>query len=137
MNELFAAIFEGWGWFRLGDFSNDLYNNLLYTPIGIIMVATSITWMVIYYYVIDHPRFSRPWHWLIWILILCAINFAASNYITSWKLTELYTSLEKDVPYYSEFTTFSIVVAVWTYVFAFMISLLIKRKSVMCKRTPF
>lgn len=137
MNEIFAPLYEGWGLFWLGDFSNDLYSNNLYTPVGLTMLVSSIIWMVIYYYVIDHPRFAKAWHWLVWILILCGINFAVANYVSFSQLTELYTEQEKDVPYYSEFTTFSFVNALWTFIVAFAVSLLIKGKSVMCRRTPF
>jgi len=137
MNDLFASVYEGWGIFWLGEFSNDLYSNNLYLPVALTLLISSVIWMVVYYYVIDHPRFARPWHWLIWMLVLCAINFAAANYITFSKLTELYTSLERDLPYYSEFTTFSFINALWTFIFAFIVSLLIKGRSVMCKRTPF
>jgi len=137
MNEIFAPVYEGWGIFWLGDFSNDMYSNNLYTPVALTLIFSSIIWMLIYYYVIDNPRFARAWHWLIWMLLLCGINFAVANYISVSKLSELYTALGKDVPYYSEFTTFSFVNALWTFIFAFIVSLLIKGKSVMCKRTPF
>ena len=137
MNDLFASVYEGWGIFWLGEFSNDLYSNNLYLPVALTLLISSLIWMVVYYYVIDHPRFARAWHWLIWMLALCAINFGAANYITFSRLTELYTSLERDLPYYSEFTTFSFINALWTFIFAFIVSLLIKGRSVMCKRTPF
>src|SRR5690606_3131960 len=99
MNEIFAPLYEGWGLFWLGDFSNDLYSNNLYTPVGLTMLAWSILWMVIYYYVSDLRRLAKAWHWLEWILVLSGINFAVPNYGSLPQLTDLYPGQEKDVPY--------------------------------------
>lgn len=137
MNQLFASFYEGWGLFWLGDFSNDMYTNNLYLPIGLVLIISSIVWMAVYYYGIDHPKFAKGRHWLLWILILCAINYTFARYYSFSQLDMIYAAQGKEIPFHAEFTNFSFVNALWAFIFAFLVSLLIKGKSVMCKRTPF
>lgn len=137
MNDIFAPLFEGWGLFWLGDFSNDLYNNQLYVPLGLLLIVGAFAWMALYYYVIDHPSFARWYHWLIWLLLFCVLNFIVANHLTFSRLDALYAARGKELPYYVEFSTFGFVAALWAFLWGFIVSLLIKTKSVMCRRTPF
>lgn len=137
MNEAFASLYEGWGIFWLGNFSNDLYNNNIYMPVGLILLGSTLVWMAIYYYLIDHPSFAKWYHWLIWLLLLCTANFIVANSMSFTRLDALYAAQGKELPYYMEFSTFGFVNALWAFILGFVVSLMIKGKSVMCKRTPF
>lgn len=46
-----------------------------FRTIGPNMIITSLLVAIIYYYVINHPRFNRWWSWLIMLFISAAINF--------------------------------------------------------------
>ncbi len=87
MNELFASLYELF--LRLGFFSNDLAMHLygfscdsgaftgknLYGPIGLIVLFGSILTAVIFYYVINHPRFNKWKHWLLVLGINAVAQF--------------------------------------------------------------
>jgi len=45
-----------------------------FVTIGIMVLAISLITFFIYYYVINHPRFNRWWHWLIFLLLNAIIN---------------------------------------------------------------
>lgn len=143
MNDFFAMIYEAGDLFYMNEFSNDLYNYSLYIPVGLTLIISSIIGLVLYYYVIDNPRFAKWWHWLFWVLIFCVINFAVGYYLTYTELDIKYAEMEMQLPYSSEFLTFSLENALYTFFFCFGASFLIKGigslvgLSVMTRKTPF
>lgn len=46
-----------------------------FITIGSYMIIASLLVAVIYYYIIDHPRFNRWWSWLIMLFSSAVINF--------------------------------------------------------------
>ena len=46
----------------------------LFNIIGLITIALSLLCILVYYYVINHPRFSQWWHWLIVLIVSGIIN---------------------------------------------------------------
>lgn len=137
MNDLFAAMYELAGLLYLGSFFDSLFDNNLYSPVGIIMVVSSLAMMLIYYYAIDHPKFAKWYHWLIWTLVAAMLNFAVAYLMTDYHLEKVFALQEQPVPYSSEFFTFSSINAIFTLLFCTLFSFLIRGKSVMCRRTPF
>lgn len=137
MNELFAPFYEGWGLFYLDQFSDDLFNFNLYMPIGLTLIISTVALLVVYYYIIDHPKFAKWIHWFLWILLICGINFCVAYYVTYNELDVVYAQKEQAMPYSVEFFSFSVVNAFWTFLFGLLTSALIKWKSINCKRTPF
>jgi hypothetical protein len=137
MNEFFADLYEYWGLAYLDGFSNDMFNGNLYILIGIWMLSLSFVGMFIYYYVINHPRYNKWYHWFIVVLGLTAINFAIA-YSNSYNgLFNLYEEQNVNLPYSTEFFIFSFINAIWSFVFSFVFSLVIKWGSRNCKITPF
>ena len=47
----------------------------LFNTIGLITIGVSLLWVLIYYYAINHTRFSQWWHWMIILLVSGIINF--------------------------------------------------------------
>jgi len=47
-----------------------------FTTIGIITVAVSLVFILLYYYVINYPRFNRWWSWLIMLVITGLVNLS-------------------------------------------------------------
>lgn len=132
MNDFFAPIYEGWGAFYLDNFSDDLYNERLYIPIGWTLLLTALGLMAVYYYVINHPRFNRWFHWLIYVLIIGSINFAVAYFISYNEISILY---EED-PYSSEYYTFSLVNFLWALAFCLLFSFGIRWWSTNSSTTP-
>jgi len=135
MNDFFASWYELLAYFE--GFSDDMYNQNLYITIGLCMVLIPVGVLAIYYYAVNSVRFAKKWHWLLLVVVLCAISFVIA-YTTSYnELSYLYEQQNKELPYGTEFVSFSLVNVLWTFVVAFIWSMIIKWGSKNCRRTPF
>jgi len=135
MNDFFANWYELLAYFD--GFSDDMFRENLYISIGMCMVLIPIVVLSIYYYAVDADRFSKWWHWLLMVVVLCADSFWIA-YSTSYnELDYLYSQLGKPLPYSIEFFSFSLVNVLWTAIVAFVWSMIIKWGSKNCRRTPF
>lgn len=64
----FAAMYaEELDRFLIGDYGNGGPD--LYIPIGLITLAVSLVVVLLYYYVFQHPRYSRWWSWLLTMIL--------------------------------------------------------------------
>lgn len=61
-------------------------NSNIFNQIGGIMILLSLILAVVYYYVINHPRFYKWWSWLIVLIVNCILNFVIAAY---WTITDL------------------------------------------------
>jgi hypothetical protein len=136
MNEIFANLYELWGVFYIEteNFSDQLYNYNIYTPIGWVLMISCVVWMLLYYKLIDHVNFARWFHWLMWLVFLCLINFGFAYY---WSTTELDFYFDGDAPYSGEYVNFSLVNVLYAAVFGIFLSLIFKRFAINTKTTPF
>jgi hypothetical protein len=78
----FAALFGGdmadylSGYICPSDESEGGYlGNNQYIMYGFIALGIALTVMLIYYYVINHPRFNKWWSWLLMLLFVGVSNF--------------------------------------------------------------
>ena len=137
MTQVFASIYELGNLFYFPGFSDDMYENDLYMTIGWFMIVSSLIWMIIYYIVIDHPKFARWYHWLLWVAALALINFGFAYYWTTTELEFIYEEMDQIVPHSSEFANYSIVNALWSMVLGLLLSPLLKLRATSTRRTPF
>ena len=137
MNNFFAELEEVFGYIYLNAFSDELYDNNIYTNLGIVLTITSLLWMFVYYYIINHPRYSNLISWIIWILIGGLVNFILTYSISYNLLSELYYNSEKKMEYTNEFSILSSINFGWSLIFTFIFSILIKSKSSNASQTPF
>lgn len=75
MNEFFASLYEAFYYSDPSQFSGYVYDFGLYVPIGLIMVISSLILPIVFFYIINHPRFNKWYHWLIILGATLAINF--------------------------------------------------------------
>ncbi len=132
MNDFFAPLYEGWGLFYLNNFSDDLYNNQLYLPIGWTLLLSTLGLMAVYYYLINHPRFNRWYHWLLYVGLVGLINFAVAYFVSHDEINMLY---EED-PYRAQYYTFGLVNLLYAFVFCTIFSYIIRWWSINCATTP-
>lgn len=66
----------------------------LFIGIGFTMILISLFSVVLYYYIIDHPRLCNWWGWSIFLIINAVINF-----IVGWQyvLTDFYNGLMVEI----------------------------------------
>lgn len=132
MNDFFAPLYEGWGLFYLDTFSDDLYNNRLYIPVGWTLLLSTLILMAAYYYLINHPRFNRWYHWLLYTGIVAVINFAVAYFVSYNEINMLY---EED-PYSTQYYTFGLVNFLYALIFSMLFSYIIRWWSINCATTP-
>ena len=135
MNDFFAFLYECFGYIQ--GFSDELYNSGVYISIGFLMLAISVVGMLIYYYLINHPKFNRWWHWLFVVVLLAVINFCIAWAMSDGVIWSNHNQTIPDNYSVSYFVTFSIINALWSVIFSFAFSMLFKWKSTNCKYSPF
>jgi hypothetical protein len=128
MNNFFAKLYEAL--FKSGTFSDDLFQEQLYSPLGLIALFSALTLAVIFYYVINRPSFSRWYNWLMVMAVCFVINYALGVIIPKNKFTSL------NISYGSEYWTFAIFNALWACIFFTAFSFIIRWWSRNCKGTP-
>lgn len=137
MNDFFATWYELLTFFE--GFSDDMYTNTLYLPIGLCMVLIPIGILTLYYYAVNSVTLNRWWHWLILVVVLCAINFAISYGISVNNIEAMYLDINSEPSYGLKTCAlgFSLINMLWCFVVSFVWSLIIKWGSCNCRRTPF
>ena len=136
MNNLFYWMYNLLGYIE--GFSNDLETTGTYFPVGILMLIISAAGMAVYYYVINHPKFNRWFHWLLVVGVLALINFVIAWAMSDGALYNFYQDVNKDLPYPTmNFITYALVNAIWTVVFSFVFSICMKWGSNSCRYSPF
>jgi len=137
MNDFFAEIEEVFGYGYLDSFSNDLYENNIYTILGLSLLISSFVWMFIYYYIVNHPKISNIKGWLIWVLVGAFINFTITYILSFNDLSNVYFINQKPMNYTNEFSILSLINFIWSIIFSFLFSIILKLKSSNASQTPF
>ena len=136
MNELFAALYEGFhplDLFYITGFSDEMFNSGIYVTIGLIMLLTSLGLESIYYYCLSSfGNFYKKVYWLIWLALIGLLNFCVAYYYSS--STMEYLGFEYG---FTQYFSFSIVNVLWATIFSFTFSIILKLKSIKGSRTPF
>ena len=137
MNDFFANWYELLGSFE--GFSDDMFYNSLYLPIGLCVVLIPIVFLTLYYYVLNSAKYNRWWHWLLLVVVLCVVNFGISYLVSYRNIMNIYIDMNSE-PSYTLGTycfSFSLINLLWCFVVSFIWSLIIKWGSNNCRRTPF
>lgn len=137
-NTFFANWYEFL--YRTEGFSDDMYENSLYLPVGIWMILVPVFLLVVYYYVVNAASLNKWWHWLILVVAIAVINFFI-GYGTAYNgIWDVYEQQNVDQPGYSisiNSLTFGLINAMWGVLVSFVWSMIIKWGSRNCRRTPF
>lgn len=137
MNDLFANWYELLAYFD--GFSNDMYYNQTYLSIGLCMVLIPVAVLAVYYYAVNSVKFSKRWHWLLLVIVLCFVNFGIAYSISYNSILDVYQN-QNTQPSYSLTTaslSFSLINMLWCFAVSFVWSMIIKWGSSQLRRTPF
>lgn len=142
MNDFFANLFELWGLAIIensqASFSDQMYDNALYPPIGLVMIISALLFAILYYFVINHARLSRWYWWGLGGLIVAVINFLTSWGIADGKLYQIYVNAGMQYPFsFIDILPFSLIVAMWTFIVYLLTSVIFKRFSINSRHTPW
>lgn len=135
-----------WGW---QDTTQDYTGELVYNTVGLYTIIISAIIMYLYYYVIDHPRFSKWWHWGIMALLNSTICLLIGYYQTfsdysNGKIADslLYLrdqngNIIEELIYSSDCWGFGIANIFVGFIFFLLFSLLFHWWSINAKYSPF
>lgn len=141
----FASFFGG----DLADYlsgfdceTTDYTNSNQFVMYGVIAFFIALAFVLIYYYLINHPRFNKWWHWGIMLLIVGVLNFLIGAIKT---LSELDAGHISDCLVYgsnggvsaSNLWMFGLANLLVSVIFFILLSIGLKWWSTNCKRTPF
>lgn len=138
MDGFVANLFEFWGGFYLGDFSNDMYQNGYYLPIFFIILIISFFSVILFYYGINHPRYNRWWHWLLHNVCTGVIISIFTALYSSDAIIGYYAENGMESPYsWTNYFTLSLISFFWSLIIFFIFSFMFKWWSINCKHSPF
>lgn len=131
MKEVIAKFFEFGGSF-LSIAADDLYD-YVYTPMAFIMLAFVVLSTLAYYIFFDRPRFHRWWHWLTIMGVTVALVFVIGIIYTTSAFNN-----QGLVDYgILDYVEFLITLILYSALFFFIFSLIIKGFSTNRTKTPF
>ena len=126
MDELIQGLYRLFMGGENSDIAGGIVESNYFFPVCLGMVLISIAIMTVYYYAVNSVRWSKWFHWLILVVIICIINFGIAF---SCSFSESGNVLDS--------VSFGFSNAVLSFVVSFIWSLIIKWGSSACRRTPF
>ncbi|MDG4945761.1 hypothetical protein NMK71_04985 [Weeksellaceae bacterium KMM 9713] len=138
MNDFFADVYELWGLNYLGDFSEDLYTLDFYAPLFGISFGVVVVFLLVYYKLMDQPRFSKTLYWFIFLLIVSLLSFFIAYTRADAAIYNLYSNMGQDIPHgENAYLTFALTNLILFSIIYFILSLFFKLISVNHKYIPF
>ena len=131
MNDFFAMLFEFWGQ-NVSILSDDLYDEGMYTNLGVITILLAGLTAAIYYYIDNSPRRDQWYHWLLYGGIISIIALVVTYIHVNSKFD--YLGLQYIT---ADYLNICITVLVYTLFTYFILSMLMKWGSKNCRRSPF
>lgn len=141
LEDFFGIELANYLWGQL----SPLQQGNMYIGIGLTMLAVSFVLMMVYYYVVDHPRLNNWWGWTIFWIVNAAINFVVG---WQWVLRDYYDDLmvKKDPAtgkmvdlaiYPSDIAAFGVTNMIDALIAFLFFSYIFKWWSCNCSRAPF
>ncbi len=152
MDQFFGSIYcwlEDFFGLPLADYlwgvSSSRQTSVMFIGIGLSMVVISFVIVVLYYYIVNHPRLNNWWGWTIFLGVNAIINFVVG---WQWVLKDYYDGLmvkldpasgkEIDLDIFpSDITAFGVTNMINSMIAFLVFSYIIKWWSTNCSRAPF
>ena len=132
MNDFFAAIYENdiIGFYSSG-FSGDIFDLFLYQKYGLSLVLSVIALVLVYYKLMDKPKFAKLLWWFVILIIAVLFNFLFLK-------TDAQSILESaGFQYDGEYLNLAIVNAFFAVILFVLLSIIVKFFSVNTSKIPF
>lgn len=152
MGDFFGSIyciFEDFFGMELAEYMwggySPLSPNNSYIGVGLWMVSISFVMMLIYYYILNHPRLNNWWGWLIFLVVNAVINFiVGGQYVLKdyyeGKMVKIDPSTNLQVPLNigeSDILCFGVSNMILSIAAFIIFSFIFKWWSSNCSRAPF
>ncbi|WP_121965094.1 hypothetical protein [Myroides sp. N17-2] len=142
MNDLFATLYEGFNplnLFYIENFSSDMYDSGSYVTMGWALLIVTVVTVVLYYFLLsNYGKFYKRIWWFVYILIIGLINFIIAYNVSMNAMDDLFITSEDGNPYgFSEYFQLGMVNVLYGVILSFILSIIVKFKSIQATRTPF
>ena len=152
MDQLFGSFYcwlEDFFGLPLADYlwgvSSPKQTSVMFIGIGLAMAIVSFSMVVLYYYIVNHPRLNNWWGWTIFLSINAVINYVVG---WQWVLKDYYDGLmvkldpatgkEVDLPIFSsDIIAFGVTNMIDSIIAFIIFSYFFKWWSTNCSRAPF
>ena len=152
MDQFFGSIYcwlEDFFGLPLADYlwgvSSPRQTSVMFIGIGLSMIVISLAIVVLYYYIVNHPRLNNWWGWTIFLGLNAIINFVVG---WQWVLKDYYDGLmvkldpatgkEIDLDIFpSDIIAFGVTNMINAMITFLVFSYIIKWWSTNCSRAPF
>lgn len=128
MNSFFAPLYEFFHY--SAPFSDDLYAQEMYSLLGITGLSCSFVFVMLFYYGINRPFFSKWYHWGIILVVNFIVAFVLGVVLTQNKFVSL------KLPYTNEYYSFAFFHAIIVTIFYIILSFMLRWRSTNAKNTP-
>ncbi len=128
MNSFFAPLYEFFYYHT--PFSDDLFQEGIYAPLGLAMLLGSLLIVVLFYYIINRPSFSRWYHWMMVLGIHFAIQYGLAVWVPKRKFDTL------NLQYSGEYWMFALMHGIISILAFTLLSYALRWWSKNCNRTP-
>ena len=121
---------------------------VVYLPIGFTMVLLTLVLCMVYYFVVNHPRLNKWWHWLITLVIVFVVNMLiggiwVDNHLQSGLIPQclLFTQQPDGTQVQNIFDVncwmFGFANGIVSIIWFTILSVIVKRWSRNCRHTPW
>lgn len=133
MNNFFSMIYEWDNILYLGTFSDDLYQNMLYSTVGLSVLFSSISLAAIFYYLFAQLKIPKTFHWVICLIITVLIAGLIAYFVPH----TTFISSEDEINYvFTDYFAFVLQNVIYSGIYFILASMLLKINSTNGKSVP-
>lgn len=148
MFESIYSLFSSFFGYSLDDYlygftcSQETMASNQYIMYGMVALGSALFGMILFYYIINHPRFNKVTHWLIILLLVALLNLLfggiiTSNDLSSLTIPECFITNDSGGITTANCWMFGLANAIVAICFFIVFSIVGKWWSTNCKCTPF
>lgn len=130
MNDLFAIFYEKF--YYETDFSLEMLDRFLYQKYAIIAIISAAVFSLLFYFLLDRPRFAKIG---LWLILLGVASFLSAGYLYN----DCKSIMEQGNREFQSDAYFGVAIGsfVLTLLIFFILSLFLRKLSKNLSRTPF
>jgi len=134
INTYYIAIYSFFiNLFSNTQFSQNLMALNLYQDIGLVSSFLTILFLLLFYFIINHPRFNEKKHWF-FVMFINALIIIMVTFFWVYTVFQQTKGIDTNI---LDILGFSIINAIISSIFFVALSCYLKRFSINCSTTPF
>lgn len=114
LNEMFASFYDVF-YYKQG-FCDDIYEEQLYSTLGLTSVILSAILLALFYFIINRPFFSKWYHWLTMLVINIVLTFMIGYYIVINQFNNIGIAKSYDTTDYVQFNLVYALVSIFYFI---------------------